>query len=204
MNLSPRLRRRRRPEPSPNENTKLPDQKEVKQESNTNKATSTLLYYTLGVGCMVLTGFVYSKYIKLLHENNLWFSRLQAVDREISFRTESGFYYSFFKELSTGPNMYDKVVSLLADNRTESWRSINALRRFNIYQEVFLAILYRLFAFDQVRFSRALACCYKISTDFMLGTYLKNSLAMKGSIFTLTVSSVYMGFIWRAYLQSRF
>jgi hypothetical protein len=170
MNLSTGLRRRRRPEPSSSENTKLPDQEEVKQESNTNKATSTLLYYTLGVGCMVLTGFVYSKYIKLLHENNLWFSRLQAVEREISFRTESGFYYSFFKELSTGPHVYDKVVSLLADNRTESWRSINALRRFNIYQEVFLAILYRLF--DQVRFSRAIASCYKIWTHFMLGTYL--------------------------------
>ena len=38
------------------------------------------------------------------------------------------------------------------DNLTEHGNTINILARFNVYQEVFLAILYKSFAFFQVLF----------------------------------------------------
>ena len=36
------------------------------------------------------------------------------------------------------------------DNKTECWRTINVLERFNIYQEVILASVYKFFGFNNV------------------------------------------------------
>ncbi|KAF3833181.1 hypothetical protein F7725_026846, partial [Dissostichus mawsoni] len=63
--------------------------------------------------------------VNAIHENLLWFSQLTEVEREISFRTEC-------------------LSDLIHDNLTESKRTINLLQRMNIYQEVFLSVLYRL------------------------------------------------------------
>lgn len=46
------------------------------------------------------------------------------------------------------------------DNKTESMRTINLLQRMNIYQEVFLSILYRVLPI-QVRGAR----CLELFTD---------------------------------------
>ncbi|ETE58176.1 Protein dpy-19-like 3 [Ophiophagus hannah] len=69
-------------------------------------------------------GILTSVYISTLHENDLWFSNIKEVEREISFRTECGLH------------------SLIYDNKTESMRTINILERMNVYQEVFLSMLY--------------------------------------------------------------
>ncbi len=152
MNSTSRLRRRKSHQPSPVAIITPSIGTGVKPKKNISWF-SFVFYYTFIACLSILSGVLYSKYLKLLHENNLWFSNLQAVEREISFRTESGFYYSYFKKLSTGQSVYENFISLLADDRTEAWRSINALKRFNIYQEVFLATIYRMFALDQVRFN---------------------------------------------------
>ena len=95
----------------------------------------------------VLIGLQYAQFSKTMHENFYWFSNKTNVEREISFRTESGLYYSYFKYLTTPAAMeaglVEGITQLTADNRTESWRSVNILQRFNIYQEVLLAALYR-------------------------------------------------------------
>ena len=57
-------------------------------------------------------------------------------------RTENGFYYSFYDQLvreDPAPNFMD----LIYDQRTEYPTEVNALKRFNIWQEVILAYTYR-------------------------------------------------------------
>uniref|UniRef100_A0A672I8Z7 Dpy-19 like C-mannosyltransferase 3 n=1 Tax=Salarias fasciatus TaxID=181472 RepID=A0A672I8Z7_SALFA len=66
------------------------------------------------------------------------------VEREISFRTECGLYYSYYKQMLQAPSIQQGLSELIHDNLTESKRTINLLQRMNIYQEVFLSVLYRL------------------------------------------------------------
>ncbi|KAH9490912.1 hypothetical protein Btru_039781, partial [Bulinus truncatus] len=79
------------------------------------------------------------------HENNLWFSNIKEVEREISFRTESGLYYSYYKKLVHSPSLLQGIKELTEDKFTEHPDTINILARMNIYQEAILAVLYRTF-----------------------------------------------------------
>uniref|UniRef100_A0A8C2QNC6 Dpy-19 like C-mannosyltransferase 3 n=1 Tax=Cricetulus griseus TaxID=10029 RepID=A0A8C2QNC6_CRIGR len=88
-------------------------------------------------------GLLTSVYLATLHENDLWFSNIKEVEREISFRTECGLYYSYYKEMLQAPTLLQGFHGLIYDNKTESMRTINLLQRMNIYQEVFLSVLYR-------------------------------------------------------------
>uniref|UniRef100_A0A671Q7I8 Probable C-mannosyltransferase DPY19L3 n=1 Tax=Sinocyclocheilus anshuiensis TaxID=1608454 RepID=A0A671Q7I8_9TELE len=83
-------------------------------------------------------------YVATLHENDLWFSNIKEVEREISFRTECGLYYSYYKQMLKAPSIQQGLYELIHDDTTESKRTINILQRMNIYQEVFLSILYRI------------------------------------------------------------
>ncbi|XP_022081920.1 probable C-mannosyltransferase DPY19L3 isoform X2 [Acanthaster planci] len=108
-------------------------------------------YVSMVVGFMLALylGYRNACYIDALHENRLWFSNIKEVEREISFRTEAGFYYSFYKQIVFAPSIVEGLYALTHDNDTENWRTINALERFNIYQEVVLGIIYRTFGFIQ-------------------------------------------------------
>uniref|UniRef100_A0A8C5PU64 Dpy-19 like C-mannosyltransferase 3 n=1 Tax=Leptobrachium leishanense TaxID=445787 RepID=A0A8C5PU64_9ANUR len=88
-------------------------------------------------------GLVTTFYVATLHENDLWFSSIKEVEREISFRTECGLYYSYYKQMLQAPSITQGITDLMYDNRTESMRTINILARMNVYQEVFLAVLYK-------------------------------------------------------------
>lgn len=88
-------------------------------------------------------GLLTSVYLATLHENDLWFSNIKEVEREISFRTECGLYYSYYKQMLQAPTLLQGFHGLIYDNKTESMRTINLLQRMNIYQEVFLSVLYR-------------------------------------------------------------
>ena len=76
------------------------------------------------------------------------FVYLQEVEREISFRTEQGLYYSYYKALIQSPTLSEGIESLKNDNLTEHTRTINIFQRFNIHQELFLAGLHRLYSFN--------------------------------------------------------
>uniref|UniRef100_A0A8C9WTP6 Dpy-19 like C-mannosyltransferase 3 n=1 Tax=Scleropages formosus TaxID=113540 RepID=A0A8C9WTP6_SCLFO len=80
----------------------------------------------------------------LCHFNFYFFlSVFQEVEREISFRTECGLYYSYYKQMLQAPSVQRGLLELLSDNYTESKRTVNLLQRMNIYQEVLLSILYK-------------------------------------------------------------
>ena len=54
----------------------------------------------------------------------------QEVEREISFRTEQGLYYSYYKQLLAAPSLAEGLRQLQHDNATESGNTINILHRF--------------------------------------------------------------------------
>ncbi|XP_074171092.1 protein C-mannosyl-transferase DPY19L3 isoform X4 [Rhinolophus sinicus] len=101
------------------------------------------LSFTLGGTIALCVGVLTSVYLATLHENDLWFSNIKEVEREISFRTECGLYYSYYKQMLQAPSLMQGLHGLMYDNKTESMRTINLLQRMNIYQEVLLSILYR-------------------------------------------------------------
>nr|XP_031527944.1 probable C-mannosyltransferase DPY19L3 isoform X2 [Vicugna pacos] len=102
-----------------------------------------ILSFTVGGTVALCIGLLTSVYLATLHENDLWFSNIKEVEREISFRTECGLYYSYYKQMLQAPTLMQGFRGLIYDNKTESMRTINLLQRMNIYQEVFLSILYR-------------------------------------------------------------
>ncbi|XP_036877351.2 protein C-mannosyl-transferase DPY19L3 isoform X4 [Manis javanica] len=109
----------------------------------TNRRLWKILSFTVGVTIALCIGLFTSVYLATLHENDLWFSNIKEVEREISFRTECGLYYSYYKQMLQAPTLMQGFHGLIYDNKTESMRTINLLQRMNIYQEVFLSILYR-------------------------------------------------------------
>uniref|UniRef100_H9G3T3 Uncharacterized protein n=1 Tax=Anolis carolinensis TaxID=28377 RepID=H9G3T3_ANOCA len=105
------------------------------------KKLSSLVGGIIGISLAILT----SVYVATLHENDLWVSNIKEVEREISFRTECGLYYSYYKQMLQAPSIQLGIHGLISDNKTESMRTINILERMNVYQEVFLSILYTVF-----------------------------------------------------------
>uniref|UniRef100_A0A671U518 Dpy-19 like C-mannosyltransferase 3 n=1 Tax=Sparus aurata TaxID=8175 RepID=A0A671U518_SPAAU len=103
-----------------------------------------IIWTSVGWSVSVGLGLLCCIYMATLHENDLWFSNIKEVEREISFRTECGLYYSYFKQMLQAPSIQEGLSDLIHDNLTESRRTINLLQRMNIYQEVFLSVLYRL------------------------------------------------------------
>uniref|UniRef100_A0A3Q3JMI9 Dpy-19 like C-mannosyltransferase 3 n=1 Tax=Monopterus albus TaxID=43700 RepID=A0A3Q3JMI9_MONAL len=102
-----------------------------------------IIWTSVGWSVSVGLGLLCCIYVATLHENDLWFSNIKEVEREISFRTECGLYYSYYKQMIQAPSIQEGLSDLIHDNLTESKRSINLLQRMNIYQEVFLSVLYR-------------------------------------------------------------
>eukprot|EP00096_Caligus_rogercresseyi_P002039 TRINITY_DN1371_c0_g1_i1.p1 TRINITY_DN1371_c0_g1~~TRINITY_DN1371_c0_g1_i1.p1 ORF type:complete len:275 (-),score=23.55 TRINITY_DN1371_c0_g1_i1:164-988(-) len=96
---------------------------------------------------MLFIGHKWSDYLELVHENQTWFSNVSQLLREISFRTEQGLYYSYFKEFVASSTIEEAWKKLRYDNVTENTKTINIFHRFNIYQEVFLGIIYNIHDF---------------------------------------------------------
>jgi C-mannosyltransferase DPY19L len=104
----------------------------------------TVLHFGLIVTIAVLVSYFHFNYIYDLFENDRSFSLLSTLERELSFRTEMGLYYSYFKQIAIeSPSFIDGFLSILSDNRTEAPTTINVLERFNLYPEVLLSLIYR-------------------------------------------------------------
>ena len=109
----------------------------------------SLQYYSLGYPLMVATmalviSYFHFYYIYQLFEGDKHFSHLSTLERELSFRTEMGLYYSYFKQIAIeSPSFLQGFLSTLSDNRTEAPTTINVLERFNLYPEVLLSVIYR-------------------------------------------------------------
>uniref|UniRef100_A0A8B9B962 Dpy-19 like C-mannosyltransferase 3 n=1 Tax=Anser brachyrhynchus TaxID=132585 RepID=A0A8B9B962_9AVES len=130
------------------------EEKNVKSDGkvlsdHTGGKLRNILSLTLGGIVAIGLGLLTSVYVATLHENDLWFSNIKEVEREISFRTECGLYYSYYKQMIQAASIQQGLHALVYDNKTESVRTINILERMNVYQEVFLSILYRILPIQQ-------------------------------------------------------
>ena len=67
-----------------------------------------MIWNVIGVLAAIGLAYHHMWYCYIQHENEMWFTNIKEVEREISFRTESGLYYSYFKQTVQG-NVMDQV-----------------------------------------------------------------------------------------------
>ncbi|XP_027519692.1 probable C-mannosyltransferase DPY19L3 isoform X3 [Corapipo altera] len=135
-------------EDQPSEETNVKPDGKIPSDHTGGKLWN-ILSITVGGVVAISLGLLTSVYVATLHENDLWFSNIKEVEREISFRTECGLYYSYYKQMIQAASIQQGLHGLVYDNKTESVRTINILERMNVYQEVFLSILYRILPIQQ-------------------------------------------------------
>lgn len=100
--------------------------------------------YLVGVASIaLLVGWVNSAHVASLFENDRHFSHLSNLEREMTFRTEMGLYYSYFKTLVTAESLSEGTYQLYRNNVTEFPLVINTLKRFNLYPEMMAGAIYR-------------------------------------------------------------
>jgi len=153
----PKTARARKVSPSSKAKDSIPASNEIAKPT-ASKTTSKrplpdpsplvpLISRHLGLLVMLVLVHKWATYLQTIHENQYWFSNIREVEREISFRTENGLYYSYFKQLARSPSLWQGFKDLKADNLTEHGNTINILGRFNIHQELIAAVLYRVYSF---------------------------------------------------------
>ncbi|XP_064647721.1 protein C-mannosyl-transferase DPY19L1-like isoform X2 [Lineus longissimus] len=119
--------------------------------SNSEKSGSGLwtkenvFYIALIVAGACISGYLHRNHVAGMFERDKHFSHLSELERELSFRTEMGLYYSYYKTMIQSPSFLSGLQEIMFDNVTEYPKTINTLKRFNLYPEVALAIGYRIF-----------------------------------------------------------
>ena len=113
----------------------------------------------------LVAGYLHYSYVSRLFENDRFFSHLSDLEREMTFRTEAGFYYMYYKTMVRAETFTEGLQELVNDTGTEYPNHINSLKRFNVYPEVVLGGVFRVFsrltaAFDVEHLFKA---CYTIN-----------------------------------------
>ncbi|KAJ0169881.1 hypothetical protein K1T71_014487 [Dendrolimus kikuchii] len=87
-------------------------------------------------------GYMHYRYVSHLFENDRNFSYLSELEREMSFRTEMGFYYSYYKTVVEEKPFIAGISKLMYDRLVEYPKDVNAFNRFNIHPELMIGAMY--------------------------------------------------------------
>lgn len=107
------------------------------QRSHATKLSTTVAI-VIAIAVTVLhtaENFVYLRHLLRIPDKGL----AQAA----ALQTENAFYYAYYNELVHAPSLKEGLSQIIWDKRSEYPDVLNALRRFNVYQEVVLALQYR-------------------------------------------------------------
>uniref|UniRef100_A0A8C7HMW4 Probable C-mannosyltransferase DPY19L1 n=1 Tax=Oncorhynchus kisutch TaxID=8019 RepID=A0A8C7HMW4_ONCKI len=111
----------------------------------------------------VLAGLLHWAHLTNLFENDKHFSHLSSIEKEMAFRTEMGLYYSYFKVFINAPSFLHGLHLIMNDRFSEYPLVINALKRFNLYPEVFLGSLFRIYTGTMDFFGIPTKACWNVN-----------------------------------------
>ncbi|XP_024304722.1 putative C-mannosyltransferase DPY19L2 isoform X17 [Homo sapiens] len=116
---------------------------------------------TLGIA--VFVAILHWLHLVTLFENDRHFSHLSSLEREMTFRTEMGLYYSYFKTIIEAPSFLEGLWMIMNDRLTEYPLIINAIKRFHLYPEVIIASWYCTFMGIMNLFGLETKTCWNVT-----------------------------------------
>jgi len=98
------------------------------------------------VGVCLLCGVAWSLLVarRLHHSIKFDFGQRSEMDELQAPISDSAFYLSYFYDVARAPSLSEGVGRLLRDDRSEAPDQVNALHKFNVAPELFVASLHRL------------------------------------------------------------
>ncbi|XP_076976123.1 putative C-mannosyltransferase DPY19L2 isoform X2 [Tamandua tetradactyla] len=115
------------------------------------------------VGIALFVGFLHWIHLVTLFENDRHFSHLSSLEREMTFRTEMGLYYSYFKTIIEAPSFLKGLWMIMNDRLTEYPLVINTVKRFHLYPEVVIAFWYRVYTGIMNLFGLETKTCWNVT-----------------------------------------
>ncbi|XP_037692989.1 probable C-mannosyltransferase DPY19L2 isoform X2 [Choloepus didactylus] len=117
----------------------------------------------ISLGIAVCVGILHWIHLVTLFENDRHFSHLSSLEREMTFRTEMGLYYSYFKTIVEAPSFLEGLWMIMNDRLTEYPLVINTVKRFHLYPEVIIAFWYRVYTGIMNLFGIETKICWNVT-----------------------------------------